>query len=103
MGEFTVTHGDGEVRVALAPVIDLIAAENLKDALLDATSGSAGVVIEGNTVERIDTPGLQILLAAAAVLDADNRGFSLVEPSSALTEAMTDMGFSAELDRWRVL
>jgi anti-anti-sigma regulatory factor len=99
--QFPVNHGEAGARVTLTPVVDLTAAESLKDALLDACGGTGSVVIDGAAVERIDTPALQILLAAAAVLHSENRVFSLVGPSQALMDAMADLGFAAELDRWR--
>ena len=101
MDDFGVIHDGGHARVTLVPVIDLTSAESLKDALLDACSGAGSVTIYGIAVERIDTPGLQILLAAAAALNADNRKFSVVDPSEALTEAIADLGLSAESDRWK--
>ncbi len=101
MGDFAVEHRNDHSQVTLIPIIDLVSAETLKDALLDAVSGTGDVAVQGAAVERIDTPGLQVLLSASEILRAGNRRLIMVTPSDVLQKAFVDLGFAAELNDWR--
>jgi anti-anti-sigma regulatory factor len=50
--------------LTLPPVLDIAAAHGLKEALLDAGSSGASLILHGANVERVGTPALQVLLAA---------------------------------------
>jgi anti-anti-sigma regulatory factor len=86
--------------LALPAVLDIAAAHGLKEALLDAGSSSASLIIDGANVERVGTPALQVLLAAARELGGGERRFALTNPSPALRAAFADLGLAAELQRW---
>jgi anti-anti-sigma regulatory factor len=68
-------------QIILAPVLDLPAAFDLKRELLDAFAGGEAPVIDASQVQRVTTPGLQILVAAVA------RGASIRSAPPALTDA----------------
>jgi chemotaxis protein CheX len=77
--------------IQLPPVLDLAAAEPLRRELT-ARWGDGELRLNGAAVERIATPCLQVL--AAAALSARNRqaAFRLSRPSDALRAAIADLG-----------
>lgn len=81
----------------LPNLLDMAAAESLRERLLERVLGVGAVVVGGEAVDRVATPCLQVLLAAA--LSARSRGvtFELRSPSSALVHAMTDAGIASVL------
>ncbi len=87
--------------VSLPATLNLNSAETLRQALMDAISGSGGAVVDGSQVMRVDSPCLQVLLAAGRDVEADGRTFALCNPSDQLRSAFEDIGMSAELNRWR--
>ena len=87
--------------IQLPATLNLNTAETLKEALIDAISSSGGAFVGGSQVNRVDTPCLQVLLAAGRDVEADGRTFALCNPSDQLRSAFEDIGMSAELDRWR--
>ncbi len=66
--------------IALAPVLDLASASNLKQDLLEAFAGGDAVAIEAGEVQRVSSPCLQILAAAVV------RGASVSNPSAAFRD-----------------
>lgn len=86
---------------SLPAVLDMQAAIALKDMLGEAMcSRSQQVVFSAASVERIGTPCVQVLVAAARGLAAENRTLSLLQPTDAMRVAFSDLGLSAELDQW---
>ncbi|OJT96030.1 MAG: hypothetical protein BGN82_06865 [Alphaproteobacteria bacterium 65-7] len=75
----------------LAPVLDLVQADTLKAELLAAFAQGAPVTLEAGAVQRVSSPCLQVLVAAA------RRGAVLVNPSAPLREVADALDLSAEL------
>lgn len=71
------------VTTTLAPVLDLTAAADLKQALLEAGSGAT---IDASAVQRITSPCLQILAAAV------QGGARMAPASAALVETAAVLG-----------
>ncbi len=67
---------------------------------LEASSELEGIVVDAEQVERIGTPAVQVLLAAARTLSADGRAFALRKSSPAVCSAFEDLGLIDELKRW---
>lgn len=82
----------------LPPVLDLAAAQTLCQALRDSLRQGDAILLAGNMVERVSTPGIQVLLAAAADARAQGLAFHLLEPSPALADALADLGLRPDLD-----
>ena len=59
-------------RLNLPALLDLAAARTLCQSLRQRLLGNEPVILDGSGVERVSTPGVQILLAAAA--EARTRG-----------------------------
>ena len=81
--------------------LDVPAAEALLAELLERRGTQENLVIDGSAVGMIDTPAIQILLSAAADQKAREADFSVINPSDAITEAMSLMGLAEELETWR--
>jgi anti-anti-sigma regulatory factor len=77
--------------IHLPPLLDLAAAEPLRRALAAAIA-DGGIALDGAAVERVATPCLQILAAAAAACAKKLLPFRLHHPSGALNDAITDLG-----------
>lgn len=86
--------------LALPPSLDLTAAQSLKDSLVEAAMARTGIVLDGANVQRVGTPAVQVVLAAARTFAAEERTFTLRHPSNVLREAFEDLGLSEELRRW---
>jgi len=83
--------------IALAPMLDLTAAEPLQRALVAALATGEPIDVDGAQVERPSTASLQVLLAAALATTARGVPFRLREPSQALVEAINDLGIASHL------
>lgn len=86
---------------ALPSIVDLPAAQALKEILVEELSSGVSVRLDGADVERIGTPAVQVLLAAARTFSAQGRTFVLARPSAVLSAAFADLGLSRELAAWR--
>jgi anti-anti-sigma regulatory factor len=88
------------VELTLPAQLDLGALHGLKEDLLAAAALNGDLSLDGSQVERVGTPAMQLLLAAASAFSADNRRFMLRSPSEPLVSALADLGLSAELRQW---
>jgi anti-anti-sigma regulatory factor len=73
-----------------------------KEELAAALASRSGVVVEVETVQRVGTPAIQLLLAAAREFSADTQSFALRAPSPALMAAFEDLGLGDEARSWSV-
>lgn len=87
-----------DIKIKLPAQLDLAALPALRDEI----GGAIGVslTIDGSDVERVGTPAVQLLLAAAKAVAAEGRSFALRSPSAALAAAFLDLGLASELDCW---
>lgn len=67
-------------------------ASALRDRLLAALDGTGVLRLQGGGVERIDTAGLQLLVAAAQDATQRGRELRLVAPSAPLAEGIERLG-----------
>lgn len=86
--------------VQLPEVLTITAAPDLKNLLLNMLDTSSGLNIDAKNVERITTPCVQILIAAANMCAADGKSFKLISPSPAFSDALTMLGLSSYLQSW---
>lgn len=66
----------------------------VRDRLLTALEGSGPLRLQGGAVERVDTAGVQLLVAAAAEAQRRGRDLRLVAPSAALADGLGGLGFA---------
>jgi chemotaxis protein CheX len=86
---------EGET-LALAASMDLTEAEGLYQALRQGLQ-HGGIVLDGSAVERVSTPCLQLLAAAAASAAANGVVFRLHGPSTVLLTAISQLGLGAAI------
>lgn len=86
--------------ITLPLVLDLGGAQILRETLLHAGSAAGRMMVDAAQVERIGTPAIQVLLAAARAQAANDRPFTLRQPSEVVVKAFEDLGLIEEMNRW---
>lgn len=79
----------------LPPDLRIQSATTVRDRLLRALEGSGPLRLQGGAVERVDTAGVQLLVAAKAEAGRRGRELQLVAPSTALAEGLAGLGFAS--------
>ena len=93
---------DDTYQVTLPRVLDIPAAAELRDGVLEMTESGMTVSIRSGGVEQVTTPGIQVLLAVADYAGRKNARFTMVEPSEALIDGFSNLGLFAQLMAWNV-
>lgn len=90
----------GRLEIALPGVLDLPAAAELRDLLLDAAARDIGadVVLDGSAVERASTAAIQVMLAGGVALRLAARRLELEGASDALVATFQHLGLASDLD-----
>lgn len=91
---------DISIAYALSEVLDINAAQSLREGLIEVGTTTERIVVDGSQVDRIATPAVQILLAAAREFSAEGRSFSVHDASQPLVSAFEDLGLAEDLKRW---
>jgi anti-anti-sigma regulatory factor len=89
--------GDTADVIALPPMLEGQSAEDLTRRLADRLSAGLPLMIDGQLVDRIATPCVQVLIAAARTARSRRLPFSLQAPSAALTDTLVQLGLQHEL------
>jgi chemotaxis protein CheX len=92
----TSAAGNGDT-LALTPVLDAQAAEDLLGQLRDRVLTGLPVVVSGAAVTRVATPAVQVLVVAARDARKRRLPFRLTAPSEVLADAIASLGLQAEL------
>jgi len=90
------------IPIKLTPQIDMADLQLLKEELVAALTARSGVIVEADALERVSTPVIQLLLAAARAFTADEQSFTLKAPSPVLTAAFDDLGLGEQFRSWSV-
>ncbi|MGI9419069.1 MAG: STAS domain-containing protein [Geminicoccaceae bacterium] len=93
---------DDLCRITLPRVLDIPAAVDLREAVLETVEPDMIVAIQSGAVEQVTTPGLQVLMAAATFVERKKARFTMVKPSDALIEGLSDLGLFSRLMAWNV-
>lgn len=88
--------GAGGAAIALPASLDLTEADGLCQALRQALQSGA-VILDADAVERVSTPCLQVLAAAAASAASRGIQFRLCRASEALATAIGHLGLGAAI------
>lgn len=89
-------------RITLPSVLDIPAAADLRDAILETVESEMTVTIQSDAVEQVTTPGIQVLIAVAAYVDRKKAKFTVARPSDVLIDGFSDLGLFPELMAWSV-
>lgn len=85
----------------LKPQLDMRAARELKERLVELLARGRPCVIDAEGVERVSTGCLQILAAFARSIAANRQTATLLKPSGALLEGFATLGLSDHLTLFR--
>lgn len=77
-----------QAEITLPESADISAASRLKEQLLSAFSSGGEVVFDADKVQRITTPAMQLLLAAAHKMER----MVIMQPSEAFARSADDLG-----------
>lgn len=84
---------DGQVRVQLPAICDLPVAAELRQRLLEQMARQCSLLVVADSVERVSTPVIQVLMAATA--SESQPGHKLrITPSAVLREACAELGLA---------
>ena len=85
-------------RVVILPaILDAGAAAALLQTLSEALGADEGVRIDAGDLQRVTTPGLQVLAAAAQSFSEKRLPFGYTNPASPLTDAAETLGLGPAL------
>lgn len=92
---------NGRLVIDLPAVLDLPAAAELRDLLIDAAARdtAADVVLNFYHVDRISTAAIQITLAAATALRLAARRLEAEAVSPLVIDAFRNLGLASDLDQ----
>lgn len=93
---------DDVCRITLPRVLDIPAAAELRDVILDMVKPEMAVSLQSDTVEQVTTPGIQVLMAVAAHIEGQKANLTVVKPAEALIEGFNDLGLFSQLMAWNV-
>ncbi len=99
---FDLKTNDDGAEIELASVMDMRAAEPLKATLLEALAGQQPLSIKADAVDRMSTPCIQVLIAAATAMQRTEMPFKLTGPSDAFIDAFNDLGLFPVLKQWDI-
>lgn len=96
-----VKDDNGRLEIELPMVLDLPAASELRDILVDALAHEGGpdVVLKAAGVERAATAAIQVMVAGAAAFAGAARRLEVDAPSDAFAAVFRHLGLSADLDK----
>lgn len=77
--------------------LDITLADRLHHSLLERIATERPLSVDGSEVERVSTPCVQLLVAAAASARAHGLPFRISGASQVLTEAVRDLGLTRAL------
>jgi chemotaxis protein CheX len=86
---------------ALPAILDITKAQELRGHMVDRLNGGA-VLVDASAVDRVSTPCIQVLLAAARSVELAGTSFRIDNASAALRAALADLGLQAEFKNWMV-
>jgi anti-anti-sigma regulatory factor len=79
--------------VMLPPVVGIAAAAELKEAMLRTLESSAGtLLVDASAVQRVDTAGVQLLLALCNRAMAEDRDLQWRGDTTVLAQAVAALG-----------
>lgn len=90
------------LHITMPRVLDISAAADLRDVILEMVEPEMGVVMQSADVEQMTTPGVQVLLAVASYIDRRKAKLKIVKPSDAFIDSFGDLGLFSNLMAWNV-
>ncbi len=102
MAKFKLTARKRISRIDLGSVLDIRAAEPLKNVLRKAISKGKPLTLDVGSVERMSTPCIQVLISAATVMKEAEAVFTIASPSDTFIESFNELGLFPVLKQWNI-
>lgn len=80
--------------IALPAMMDINACAVLHSTILEHITSASSLELDGSAVERVSTPGVQLLLCAAQSMQSQGHTVRLHRPSQTLSHAIDDLGLN---------
>lgn len=93
---------DETCHITLPRVLDIPAAAELRETVLDLVVSGMTVTLKSDNVEQLTTPGVQVLMAVAAHVEFQKASLTIANPSDALIDGFSDLGLFSQLMAWNV-
>ena len=97
---FSITSENNQATLKLIPILDMAVSEDLLMSFRECTSMAKDVILDSETVERMSTPCIQVMLAASIEVAKNGGVFSVKNISPGFERGMRDLGLSEFLENW---
>ncbi|MDB2414576.1 STAS domain-containing protein [Rickettsiales bacterium] len=85
-----------KISITLPEVMDISTAESILEQLKKA----GDISLDASKVEKITTPGVQLIISADLSMQNNKGSFSIENPSDIFTSSLNNLGFSEKLKEW---
>ncbi|NVK18304.1 MAG: STAS domain-containing protein [Methylocystaceae bacterium] len=86
--------------IRLQPILDMSASDDLLESLRSCIPAHKKMVLDAGDVERVSTPCIQVLLAAAKKMKQVGGQFSIENVTPKFEQSMRELGLSEYLNSW---
>lgn len=101
MGEtFTVRVEQDKATVRLLPILDMSASDEFLNVMRACVSTQNSLILDGEEVQRVSTPCVQVMLGADKAVQDAGGSFSIKNMSSDFERALRDLGLTEYIDKW---
>lgn len=102
MSSFEMTAVAGGRRLKLPPVLDLLAATGLREAIRETVVLGGRLELDAAEVERMSTPCIQVLAAGGQALVQAGQELVVEHPSEIFMNSFYDLGLVSVLADWTI-
>lgn len=102
MSESNSELNDEMCQITLPPILDIPAAADLKETVLEKVTPGINLTLHSDEVEQITTPGIQMLMAIVAHIADQKANLTVVKPSDVLVDGFNDLGLFSQLMAWNI-
>lgn len=86
--------------LVLPEVMDISAAEGIKNLFLGSLSGEGDIVIDASKVEKFTSPAIQLLVALEKSLEGVERNIVINNPSETFQNSCKILGITEQYNKW---
>jgi len=97
---FDIKVVENDVVLRLIPILDMAIAEEFLLSLRECVSMTKNLILDSKDVERLSTPCIQVMLAAASEMETQGLKFSIRNVSEGFQRGMCDLGLVEYLENW---
>ena len=91
-----------DTQVSLPPILNLSVAEELREKFLQHIPLGSDLELDASQVETITTPCVQVIVAAGISIEDVGNKLAIHNPSTAFSDAFSDLGLNEYFAKWRI-